>query len=167
MVWGGLCHRLSGPPPTPRVQPPSISSMAPPLISSSSLSTICHSTSPSSPFCHFWRTRSATLAWDPQLPSQTSSMATTRRHPLRLFQGERAHLLFQGESARLRHQGGHPTTMLFQGEGAHLRQHGAHRGSMLFPRERAHLWQVRKPMICFAVPLHRGKPMICFVESLL
>ena len=32
---------------------PSISSMAPPLISSGSLSTICHSTSPSSPFCHF------------------------------------------------------------------------------------------------------------------
>ena len=41
------------PTPTPRVQAPSISSMAPPLISSGSLSTICHSTSPSSPFCHF------------------------------------------------------------------------------------------------------------------
>ena len=55
-------------------------------------------------------------------------------HPLRLFQGETTHLLFQGESARLRHQGGHPTAVLFQGEGAHLRQHGAHPGSVLFPR---------------------------------
>ena len=35
-------------------------------------------------------------------------------HPLRLFQGEISHLLFQGESARLRHQGGHPTAVLFQ-----------------------------------------------------
>ena len=48
-----LRRAVSGPTPTPRVQPPSISSMAPPLISSGSLSTICHSTSPPSPFCHF------------------------------------------------------------------------------------------------------------------
>ena len=41
------------PTPTTRVQPLSISSMAPPLISSGSLSRICHPTSPSSPFCHF------------------------------------------------------------------------------------------------------------------
>ena len=45
--------QVKWPTPTPRVQPLSISSMAPPLISSGSLSTICHSTSPSSPFCHF------------------------------------------------------------------------------------------------------------------
>ena len=45
--------QVKWPTPTPRVQPLSISSMAPSLISSHSLSTICHSTSPSSPFCHF------------------------------------------------------------------------------------------------------------------
>ena len=52
----GLRRALSQvkwPTPTPRVQPPSTSSMAPPLISSGSLSRICHPTSPSSPFCHF------------------------------------------------------------------------------------------------------------------
>lgn len=52
----GLTRAMSQvklPTPTPRVQPPSISSMALPLISSSSLSTICHPSSPWSPFCHF------------------------------------------------------------------------------------------------------------------
>ena len=50
---GRAMSLVKWPTPTPRVQPPSISSMAPPLISSSSLSRICHPTSPSSPFCHF------------------------------------------------------------------------------------------------------------------
>ena len=51
LMWA--MSQVKGPTPTPRVQPPSISSMAPPLISSGSLSTIFHPTSPSSPFCHF------------------------------------------------------------------------------------------------------------------
>ena len=48
-----ICHWLSGPPPTPRVQPPSVSSIAQPLISSVSLSTIFCSTLLSSPLDHF------------------------------------------------------------------------------------------------------------------
>ena len=45
--------QVKWPTPIPRVQPPSISSMAPPLISYGSLSRICHPTLPSSLFCHF------------------------------------------------------------------------------------------------------------------
>ena len=47
------CHRLSGPSPTPLVQPPSISSMAQLLISSTKRSRICYLYTQSSPFCHF------------------------------------------------------------------------------------------------------------------
>ena len=49
----GPCHRLSGPSPTPLVQPSSISSTALPLISSAKRSRICELYTPSSPFCHF------------------------------------------------------------------------------------------------------------------
>ena len=47
----GPGHRLSGPSPTPLVQPLSISSTALPLISSVKRSRICELYTPSSPFC--------------------------------------------------------------------------------------------------------------------
>src|SRR5215216_6396819 len=49
----GPCHRLSGPSPTPLVQPSSISSTAMLLISSTKRSRICELYTPSTPSCHF------------------------------------------------------------------------------------------------------------------
>ena len=49
----GPCHRLSGPSPTPLVQPPSISSTSLPLIFSATRLRICDPCMPLSPFCHF------------------------------------------------------------------------------------------------------------------
>lgn len=48
------------------------------LVSSVSCSWTCRPSTPSRPFWHFWRTRSASAAWYPQPPSQISS-STTRR----------------------------------------------------------------------------------------
>ena len=88
----GPCHKLSGPSPTPLVQPPSISSTTLPLISSAKRSRICELYTPSSPFF------------------------TSKGHVLRRRLGI---LNCQVRSHRPRPQGGHPRRF-FQGEIAHL-----------------------------------------------